>query len=468
VVLAINKMDLVDYQESVFQEIREAFSSLPQVAGLASLVAIPVSALRGDNIVEASANMPWYCGPTLLECLETVEVGRTQSDRPVFPVQWVNRPNADFRGLSGTLAEGQLQTGDAIRVTASGQTARIDRIVTLEGDLPVASAGQAITLVLDHELDVARGDVLSLSDRPLEMTDRFEATLVWMHEEAGLTGRALEIKLGHQWAGASIASLGERLDVLTQKGEPCTELALNDIVTCELSLSRPLVFDRYDQCRALGSFILVDRVTQATVALGMIRSNLRSAGNLHRQSLSITRSHRERLNGHVGQVLWFTGLSGAGKSTIANLLEQRLHAQGYRTYLLDGDNVRQGLNRDLGFSDTDRIENIRRVAEVAGLMMDAGLIVLTAFISPFRAERELARSLIGPDRFSEIHVDTPLEVCEQRDPKGLYRKARAGLLPNLTGIGSPYEVPERPDFIVRSEQALAAQLDALADLIVRV
>jgi bifunctional enzyme CysN/CysC len=383
----------------------------------------------------------------------------------VFPVQWVNRPHADFRGLSGTLATGQLQAGDEIRVTASGQTARIARIVTHDGDLAAAQAGQAITLVLDRPIDASRGDVLARADEPIEMSDRLQATLVWMHEAPGLPGRSYDIKLGPQWAAASITQIVERLDVSTPQGATATPLNLNDIATCSIALSRPLAFDRYDNCRALGSFILVDRLTQATIALGMIRRNLNRSHNVHRQSLGVQRSDRERLNGHAGRVVWFTGLSGSGKSTLADALEQRLHANGFRTYILDGDNLRQGLNRDLGFSAADRVENIRRVAEVARLMMDAGLIVMTAFISPFRAERAMARELIGEDRFLEIHIDTPLAICEARDPKGLYRKARSGQLPDMTGIGSPYEAPEQPDMVIRPEQDPAQQITALCRLL---
>lgn len=467
VVLAVNKMDLVDYRRQVFEDIREAFQQLPQAGRLGSVQAIPISALCGDNICRGSENTPWYEGPTLLSSLEQLDLSPVEHRRTVFPVQWVNRPHPDFRGLSGTLAEGRLQTGDTLRVTASGQTARIARIVTYEGDLPAAVAGQAITLVLDREVDASRGDVLARADQALDMTDRFEATLVWMHDEVGLPGRTYELKLGPQWAAASITRITQRLEVTTLLGSPCEQLALNDIAHCELSLSRPLVFDRYEASRSLGSFILVDRLSQATVALGMIRSNLRPSQNVHRQSLSIQRADRERLNGHAGRVLWLTGLSGSGKSTFANALEQRLHAQGLRTYILDGDNLRQGLNRDLGFSAADRVENIRRVAEVARLMLDAGLIVMTAFISPFRAERAMARQLIGEDRFLEIYMDTPLAICEARDPKGLYRKARAGALPDMTGIGSPYEVPESPDMVIRPDQDQAQQIRALCSLLER-
>ena len=324
------------------------------------------------------------------------------------------------------------------------------RIIAPDGDAPEALAGSAITVVLDKELDASRGDILARADTPLEMTDQFAATVIWMHEDQGMVGRSYELKLANQWAGASLTSIKHRIDVNTGAHEACRELGLNDIALCNLALSRPVVFDAYAKSHTIGGFILVDRFSRATVAAGLITHNLRRADNVHRQALSITRQDRELLNGHKGKVVWFTGLSGSGKSAISNALEKELHAQGRRTYILDGDNIRQGLNRDLGFTDADRVENIRRVAEVAKLMMDAGLIVMTAFISPFRQERELARSLIGSENFVEVYVATPLAVCEQRDPKGLYKKARSGLLPNMTGLTSPYEPPDRPDMTINT------------------
>jgi bifunctional enzyme CysN/CysC len=450
IILAVNKMDLVAYRKEVFDAIVGDFNTLAHPLGFEGVTPIPLSALKGDNITERSAHTPWYQGPTLMGCLETLPIQDPTHNKAVFPVQWVNRPNASFRGFSGTLAAGQLAVGDTLRVTASGQTATLARIVTADGDLPVAQGGDAITLVLDREVDASRGDVIALADQPLEITDQFEATLVWMHDEPGHMGRAYELKLANQWASASLTSLKYRINVNTRAHESCKQLALNDIAVANLALSKPLVFEPYDHNCTLGGFILVDKFTHATVAAGMIRHNLRRAQNVHRQALSITRADRERLNGHKGKVIWFTGLSGSGKSTIANALEKELHAQGKRTYILDGDNIRQGLNKDLGFTDADRVENIRRVAEVAKLMMDAGLIVMTAFISPFRAERQMARELIGEDHFIEVFVDTPLEVCEQRDPKGLYKKARNGQLPNMTGINSPYEAPIKPDLVIAS------------------
>ena len=466
VVLAINKMDLMDYKKDVMDAIVAEFQTLAQPLGFTGVTPIPLSALKGDNITERSRHTPWYQGPTLMACLETLHIDTLSHNKAVFPVQGVNRPNANFRGFSGTLATGQLSVGDALRVTASGQTAILARIVTADGDLQTVHAGDAVTLVLDRAVDASRGDVIALADQPLEMTDQFEATLVWMHDEPGHMGRAYELKLANQWASASLTSLKYRVNVNTQTHESCKQLVLNDISVANLALSRPIVFSHYDDNRTLGGFILVDKFTHATVAAGVIRHNLRRAQNVHRQALSIAREDRERLNGHLGKVIWFTGLSGSGKSTIANALEKGLHAEGKRTYILDGDNIRQGLNKDLGFTVADRVENIRRVAEVAKLMMDAGIIVMTAFISPFRAEREMARELIGNENFIEVFVDTPLEVCEQRDPKGLYKKARIGELPNMTGINSPYEPPLSPDWVLSHEtQSLEGAINSLMDLL---
>lgn len=462
VVLAVNKMDLVGFDAATFERIREAFAQFAASLGFASITAIPLSALKGDNITERSVNTPWYSGPTLIGYLETVQVQRSSNNKLVFPVQWVNRPDSTFRGFSGSVAGGQVRVGDELRVTASGQTARVAEIVTFDGSLQAAGIGQAVTLRLDREIDASRGDVLSLATSPLEMTDQFEATLVWMHEDAGLIGRNYELKLAGQWAGASITNIKHRIDINTLAHEACRQLGLNDISVCTLATSKPLVFDTYSQSPTLGSFILVDRFNHATVAAGMIRHSLRRAQNVHKQALSISRQEREMLNGHKGRVIWFTGLSGSGKSTLANALEAVLHGQGKRTYILDGDNIRQGLNKDLGFTDADRVENIRRIAEVAKLMLDAGLIVITAFISPFRREREMARELIGSENFVEIYVSTPLDVCEQRDVKGLYKKARQGLIPNFTGINSPYEEPENPDLtVIGADGPLDASLAAL-------
>ena len=452
VILAVNKMDLVNYEKDTFEKIVTDFGDVAKALEFKSITPIPISALKGDNITGRSAKTPWYQGPTLMGCLETIDIAEANNKTTIFPVQWVNRPHSDFRGLSGTLSSGMLKIGDRIRVTASGHTASISQIVTSDGELNIAHANEAITLVLDREIDASRGDVLTLADDPIELTDQFEATLVWMNEDPGLNGRSYDIKLGNQWANASITSLKYRINVNTQAHEATKQLSLNDIAVANIALSKLVAFESYEKNRTLGGFILVDKFTNATVAAGMIRHNLRRAKNVHKQALSITREDRERLNGHKGKVIWFTGLSGSGKSTIANALEKELHAQGKRTYILDGDNIRQGLNRDLGFTDGDRVENIRRVAEVAKLMMDAGLIVMTSFISPFRAEREMAKNLIGTENFIEVFVDTPLEICEQRDPKGLYKKARLGQIPNMTGITSIYEIPFEPNILIKSEQ----------------
>ncbi|WP_286891871.1 sulfate adenylyltransferase subunit CysN [Achromobacter sp. UBA2119] len=468
VVLAINKMDVVGFNEAIYKEISESFGKFAAELQFDEISAIPLSALRGDNITTRSSHTPWYRGPTLLGYLETVSIAPRRNSKFTFPVQLVNRPNDAFRGFCGTIEEGEVSVGDEIRVTRSGQKARVAAIVTMGGNLDRAERGKAVTLTLDKEIDVSRGDVISLAYNPLEMTDQFEATVIWLNEDAGLVGRSYEIKLSTQWATATITSIKYHVNVNTMAKEPGKTLSLNDIAVANVALSRPVVFDTYDQSKALGGFILVDRLTNATVGAGLIRHTLRRAQNVHRQSLTVTRTDRELMNGHSGRVIWLTGLSGAGKSTIANALEVALHHAGRRTYVLDGDNVRQGLNKDLGFTDAERVENIRRVAEVAKLMMDAGLVVITAFISPFRRERQMARDLIGEDNFTEVYVNTPLEVCEARDSKGLYKKARKGELPNLSGIGSSYEVPEAPDMVVDGAQSdldavikgLMQQLDA--------
>ena len=450
IALAINKVDLVGYDQAVFKQIRDDFETFAQPLGFESITAIPVSALQGANITERSGQTAWYGGPTLVAWLETVETGRPESGRLVFPVQWINRPDADFRGMAGTLAEGRVMPGDEIRVAHSGQTARVGRIVTMDGDLPEAREGMSVTLTLDREIDVSRGDVISLSNQPPETTDQFEATVVWMGEEGGMAGRSYDFRLASQAASASITSIKYQVDVNTLEHMAAKNLGLNDICVCNLATSKPIVFDTFANSKALGSFILVDRYSHATVAAGLIRHSLRRGQNVHRQALSVTRHEREQLNGHRGKVIWFTGLSGSGKSTVANALEVRLHGSGYRTFILDGDNIRQGISKDLGFTDADRVENIRRIAEVARLMLDAGLVVMASFISPFRRERDMARELIGAENFIEVYLSTPLEVCEERDAKGLYKKARAGQLPHFSGIDSPYEPPETPEITIDS------------------
>lgn len=453
VVLAINKMDIVGFDEKIYNEISESFGAFSAELSFDDVCAIPLSALRGDNVTSRSAHTPWYHGPTLLGYLETIRVAPPRNAKFIFPVQLVNRPNDSFRGFCGTVEEGEVSVGDEIRVTSSGQKAKVSAIVTMDGNLEKAERGRAVTLTLDREIDASRGDIVSLVANPLEMTDQFEATVIWLNEDPGLVGRSYEMKLSTQWATATMTSIKYHVNVNTMAKEPGKTLELNDIAVANIALSRPVVFDIYQQSKPLGGFILVDRVTNATVGAGLIRHTLRRAQNVHRQSLSVTRTDRESMNGHRGRVIWLTGLSGAGKSTIANALEVLLHRAGQRTYLLDGDNVRQGLNRDLGFTDAERVENIRRVAEVAKLMMDAGLIVITAFISPFKRERAMARDLIGQGNFTEVYVNTPLEICEARDPKGLYKKARKGELPNMSGLGSPYEPPEDPDVVVDGSQS---------------
>lgn len=381
-----------------------------------------------------------------------LEDGQPSGGRTVFQVEAIIHSESGTVRLTGTLAEGRLQTGDTIRVTRSGQTERIAHIVTTDREQHHAEAGQAVTLTIDGELEVARGDILSLAAQPLETTDQFQATLVWLDDEPGLIGRTYDLELAGQQTTATMTGIDYRIEFNSQTRGSAKTLALHDISVCKLAISTPVAFDTYEQSRVLGAFMLADRITHVTVAAGLIRHSLRRAINVHRQVLSITRTNRERLNGHRGKVVWFTGLSGSGKSTLANALEVHLHALGYRTYILDGDNLRHGLNRDLGFTDADRVENIRRVAEIAKIMLDAGMIVLTAFISPFRREREMARQLVGSESFIEIYVKTPLDVCESRDPKGLYKKARSGQLPNLSGIGSPYEAPESADIGIDCSQ----------------
>lgn len=450
VCLAINKMDIVNYNEEIFRKITADFSTFASTLDFASITSIPLSALKGDNITHRSGKTPWYQGPTLIGFLETIEPRQEDEKQLIFPIQLVNRPNSDFRGFSGSVSEGEVKVGDEIRVTGSGQKAVVARIVTMDGDLALAKRGSAVTLVLNKEIDASRGDVVTLAKAPIESSDQFDATIVWMGDEKGLIGRSYDIKLSSQWARASITSLKYKINVNTLAHESAKDIEMNDIILCNISISKALAFTTYVHAKELGSFILVDRYTNKTIAAGMINHSLRRAQNIHTQALSITRLDREELNGHRGKVIWFTGLSGSGKSSIANALEVALHNKGKKTYILDGDNIRQGLNKDLGFTDSDRVENIRRVAEVAKLMMDAGLIVMTSFISPFKQEREMARDLIGAENFIEVFVNTPIEVCEARDVKGLYKKARSGQLPNLSGLGSSYENPAKPDVMINT------------------
>jgi bifunctional enzyme CysN/CysC len=454
VVVAINKMDLVDYSEKVFQRIVDDYSAFAKQIGLENVTFIPVSAFKGDNITAPSEKTPWYRGATLMGYLETVEVDEERMQRSPFrmPVQWVNRPDLDFRGFSGTIAGGKVRPGDRIRVQPSGKESTVSRIVTFDGDLPEAVAGQSVTLTLADEVDISRGDLVSTADSPAGIADQFETTLVWMHDEPLLPGRFFLLKVGTQTVTASVMDIKYQVNVNTMEHIAAKTLGLNAIGVCTLNLDRPIGFDPYADNRDTGGYILVDRLNNATVAAGLLHFALRRSQNIHVQHVDVNKAARNELNRQKSCVVWFTGLSGSGKSTIANLLEKKLHAMGHRTYLLDGDNVRHGLNKDLGFTDTDRVENIRRVAEVAKLMVDAGLIVLTAFISPFQAERRMARSLMEPGEFFEIHVDVPLGVAEERDVKGLYKKARRGELKNFTGIDSRYEVPEAPELHLATDK----------------
>ena len=459
VVLAINKMDLVDFSESVFKRIDEQYRAFAAQIGLADITSIPLSGLKGDNMTAPSERTPWYRGPTLMGFLETCEIdeSRLQAGPLRLPVQWVNRPNLDFRGFCGLIASGSVRPGDRIRVQPSGRESRVARIVTLGGDLPQAVAGQSVTLTLEDEIDISRGDVISAAEAPAEVADQFESTIVWMSDEPMLPGRPYLLKLGTRTVSATVTEPKYKVNVNTMEHLAAKKLDLNEIGVCNISLDRAVAFDPYTANRDTGGFILVDRMSNNTVGAGMLHFALRRAHNIHLQHVDVDKAARARLKDQKPVVLWFTGLSGAGKSTIANLVEKRLHAMGRHSYLLDGDNVRHGLNRDLGFTEGDRVENIRRVAEVASLMLDAGLIVLTAFISPFRAERAMARSLVGQDEFVEIHVDTPLAVAESRDVKGLYGKARRGELANFTGISSPYEAPEQADLCVNTLALTAEQ-----------
>jgi len=447
IVLAINKMDLVDYDAARFAEICAAYQDFASSIGIEAFTAIPISGLAGDNITHASVRTPWYDGPTLLSHLEDVELDQTQAaDKPFrMPVQWVNRPNLDFRGFSGQIASGSISQGDMVRIVPSGKTTKVARIVTMDGDLPMAVAGQSVTLTFDDEIDCSRGDVIAIADAPPMVADQFESTLVWMDEAALLPGRNYIMKIGTQSVEACVQSLKYQINVNNTEHLAVKTLALNDIGVVEIATTRPIVFEAYGDNRDLGGFILIDKMTHATIAAGMLHFSLRRAQNVHWQATDIDRQAHAAQKNQTPRVLWFTGLSGSGKSTIANALEKRLYQDGQHSFLLDGDNVRHGLNKDLGFTDAARVENIRRVGEVAKLMTDAGLIVLTAFISPFQAEREMVRNMLPEGEFIEIFVDTPLAVAEQRDVKGLYKKARAGELKNFTGIDSPYEAPSAPE-----------------------
>ena len=465
VVLAVNKMDLVGYDRRTFDDIVADYGAFAGSIGIEGFVAMPISGFKGDNITSRSVNTPWYDGPPLVAHLETVPLDAEADQGKPFrmPVQWVNRPNLDFRGFSGLVATGRIRTGEAVRAVPSGKTSTVARIVTLDGDLDAAVAGQSVTLTLADEIDCSRGDVLAAADAPPQAADQFEATIVWMAEEALLPGRSYWLKLATQTATATVQAPKYQINVNTMEHLAAKSLDLNAIGVCNLSTDRPLVFEPYADNRTLGGFVLIDKLTNATVAAGMLHFSLRRAQNVHWQPMDVARETHAALKNQKPAVLWFTGLSGAGKSTIANLVEKKLVRMNRHTFMLDGDNVRHGLNRDLGFTEADRVENIRRVGEVAKLMADAGLIVVTAFISPFRAEREMVRAMLPPGEFVEVHIDTPLAEAERRDVKGLYAKARAGELANFTGIDSPYEAPVDPE--IRIDTTAMSPEDA-ADLIV--
>ena len=465
VVLAVNKMDLVDYSQARFDDIVEDYRALAATLGILHVTAIPLSALKGDNMLAASTATPWYIGESLLAHLENVQVETSTRDIGMrFPVQWVCRPDQGFRGFAGTLVAGEVTPGDEITVLPSGRRSTVARLVTANGDLETAVAGQAVTLTLTDEVDASRGDVIVATRQPPEVSDQFAAHLLWLGEEALLPGRPYWLKIGTRTVSASVTEIKYKVDVNTQEHLAAKSLELNEVAYCNLHLDQPVPFEAYVDNHALGGFILIDRQSNATVAAGTLDFALRRAGNIHWQHVDVDQAARSRIKHQQPRCLWFTGLSGSGKSTIANMVEKRLLAMGQHTYLLDGDNVRHGLNKDLGFTDEDRVENIRRVAEVARLMTDAGLIVLVSFISPFRAERRMARELFSQGEFLEVFVDTPLAVAEQRDVKGLYAKARRGELRNFTGIDSPYETPEAPELHLRTVEADPAEF---AERIVR-
>jgi bifunctional enzyme CysN/CysC len=467
VVLAVNKMDLVDYREEIFRDIVEDYRDFAKALGELNIHAIPLSALKGDNVMSASTAMPWYDGQTLLQFLEEVQVHEDLESRPFrMPVQWVNRPNLDFRGFSGTIASGSIKPGDRIRVLPSSRESTVTRIVTYDGDLAEAQPGQAVTLVLADEIDISRGDVIAVADTPPQATDQLAAHLLWMSDQPMYPGRQYYLKAGTRTVPCVVTELKHSVNVNTMRTQPAKSLLLNEVGVANLSLGQRMAFESFQDNADLGSFILMDRLTNATVGAGLFDFSLRRADNIHWQALAVDKARRASLKHQQPCVIWLTGLSGSGKSTIANLLEARLHDLNRHTYLLDGDNVRHGLNRDLGFTEVDRVENIRRVGETAKLMVDAGLITIVSFISPYRSERGMVRGLVEADEFIEIYVDTPLEICEQRDPKGLYRRARAGEIANFTGISSEYEAPENPEVHIRTVDSTPAQaVDEILDVL---
>ncbi|AOH36144.1 sulfate adenylyltransferase subunit CysN [Luteimonas sp. JM171] len=467
VVLAVNKMDLVDYDQDVFQEIATGYRDLARQLGVPNVVTIPVSALRGDNILQKSEKMGWYDGPALLEYLETVDVGRDAQNLGCrLPVQWVCRPHQNFRGFAGTVLGGSLAVGDEITVLPSGQRSRVAMILVGDREAKRAMEGQAIIVALEDQIDASRGDVIVAAHSLPEVADQFAAHLLWLDGDTMLPGRPYLLKIGSSTVGAQITEIKHKVDVNSQEELAAKHLELNEVAHVNLYLDRPVVFEKYADSREMGGFILIDRQTNGTVAAGILDFALRRAGNIHWQHMDVDKAARARIKHQTPRCVWFTGLSGSGKSTIANLVERKLNAMGHHTYLLDGDNVRHGLNKDLGFTDEDRVENIRRVSEAARLMVDAGLIVLVSFISPFRAERQMAREMFEDGEFIEVYVNTPLEVAEERDVKGLYAKARAGLIKNFTGVDSDYQPPANAEFVVNTvDEPAAAAAERLVRLI---
>ncbi len=468
VVLAINKMDLVDYSEDIYSKIETEYRKFSQELEFDMITAIPISALSGDNIIDQSTHTHWYKGSTLINYLESIDTRKSLINYPFrLPIQWVNRPNHKFRGFSGTIASGEIKIGQKVKILPSGEEANLKDIILFKDALLKAETGQAVTVTLDREIDASRGDVIVNKEDAPEISDQFEIKIIWMDKNPGYSGRSYLMKLGSSIVNTQITKIRHKIDINNFKKLSTNKLELNDLGIVTIKTDHQVTFEKYKDCPVMGSLILIDRLTNQTVAAGMINFMLRRAKNIHKYKLDINKFDRQSLNGHQSKVLWFTGLSGSGKSTIANALEKELYSRGIRTYVLDGDNIRHGLNKDLGFSDADRIENIRRVSEVAKLMVDAGIFVITAFISPFIAERKMARNMFDNEEFIEVFIDTPIEIAEQRDPKGLYKKARLGKLPNFTGIDSPYEPPESPEILINNTDSQSVE-DVVKELVLKI